>query len=219
MKNDDILLKGGGAVKNPLHYQLSEYDCGPTSMLNAMSYLFPREEIPPEIVRNIMLYSLDCFGADGSSGKSGTSHMAMMFLSNWLNGFGQAGHLSISSRYLRGSEVHFSQNSALRDALRRGGAAVVRMDLEGWHYVLLTEIHGDQVYLFDPYYRDEPFEQDWIQMVWNRPESYNRILSTARLERETIEPYAFGPIEHREAVLLFNERTRLTPERTVEYII
>ena len=96
---------------------------------------------------------------------------------------------------------------------------MVRMDLEGWHYVLLTEIHGDQVYLFDPYYRDEPFEQDWIQMVWNRPESCNRILSTARLERETIEPYAFGPIEHREAVLLFNERTRLTPERTVEYII
>lgn len=34
-------------AKNPLHYQLSEYDCGPTAMLDAISYLFPREEIPP----------------------------------------------------------------------------------------------------------------------------------------------------------------------------
>lgn len=48
-------------AKNPLHYQLSEYDCGPTAMLDAISYLFPREEIPPEIIRNIMLYCLDCY--------------------------------------------------------------------------------------------------------------------------------------------------------------
>ena len=34
-------------MKNPLRYQMTEYDCGPTSMLNAMSYLFPREAIPP----------------------------------------------------------------------------------------------------------------------------------------------------------------------------
>ena len=26
-------------MKNPLHYQLSEYDCGPTSLLNGISYL------------------------------------------------------------------------------------------------------------------------------------------------------------------------------------
>ena len=33
-------------MKNPLHYQLTEYDCGPTSLLNAISFLFEREEIP-----------------------------------------------------------------------------------------------------------------------------------------------------------------------------
>ncbi len=33
--------------------------------------------------------------------------------------------------------MNFSQNSRLRDALHRGGAAVVRVDFEGWHYVLL----------------------------------------------------------------------------------
>ena len=49
-------------MDNPLRYQMTEYDCGPTSMLNAVSYLFRRDEIPPELTRNIMLYCLDCFG-------------------------------------------------------------------------------------------------------------------------------------------------------------
>ena len=43
-------------MKIPLHYQVSEFDCGPTTVLNAMSYLFQREDLPAEIVRNIMIY-------------------------------------------------------------------------------------------------------------------------------------------------------------------
>lgn len=38
-------------MDNPLRYQMTEYDCGPTSMLNAVSYLFRRDEIPPELTR------------------------------------------------------------------------------------------------------------------------------------------------------------------------
>ena len=56
-------------MKNPLHYQFSEYDCGPTSMQNAISFLFEREEIPPEVLRNIMLYCLDCYSSEGVPGK------------------------------------------------------------------------------------------------------------------------------------------------------
>ena len=206
-------------MKNPLRYQLSEYDCGPTSMLNAMSYLFPREDIPPEIVRNVMLYCLDCYGADGGSGKSGTSRMAMMFLSNWLNGFGEAGYLAVSSRYLAGDAVHMRPSSAIRDALRRGGAAVVRLEYGGWHYVLLTGIQGDEVYLFDPYYQDEPYGDAEIRMVTDHPGEYNRVVPARYFDRESDEVYALGPIDMREAVLLFNERTKLTEENTIEYII
>ena len=89
-------------MNNPLRSQLTEYDCGPTCMLHAVSYLFPRDDIPPEIVRSIMLYCLDCFDEDGTSGKCGTSCTAMMFLSNWINGYGQTDHLPISSKYLSG---------------------------------------------------------------------------------------------------------------------
>ena len=152
-------------MNNPLRYQMTEYDCGPTSMLNAVSYLFRREEIPPEIVRSIMLYCLDCFGADGASGKCGTSCTAMMFLSNWINSFGQTGQLPISSQHLSGREVNFSQNGQLRDALRRGGVAVARVEFDGGHYVLLTGLAGEQVRLFDPYYRAQPFEDPALRMV------------------------------------------------------
>ena len=85
-------------MKNPLHYQLSDYDCGPTAMLDALSYLFEREDIPPEVIRNVMLYSLDCYSAEGVPGKSGTSRMAMMFLSNWLNEFGKVGRFRQAAR-------------------------------------------------------------------------------------------------------------------------
>ena len=206
-------------MKNPLHYQLSEYDCGPTSMLNALSYLFNREELSPELIRNIMLYCLDCYGSDGATGKSGTSCMAMMFLSNWLNGFGAAGHLPVSSLFLSGESVNFSQNGRLRDALCRGGAAVVRVDLEGWHYVLLTGIKEEEIYLFDPYYRNEPFPEGRISMIADHPKEYNRIVPVGDLEQELIKPYSLGPKATREAVLLFNEKTKLTQEKTVEYVI
>lgn len=206
-------------MKNPLHYQMTEYDCGPTSMLNGISYLFSREEIPPEIVRNIMLYCLDCYGSDGCCGKSGTSCMAMMFLSNWINGFGESGHLTISSRYLSGEAVNFRQNSGIRDALCRGGAVVARVDFDGWHYILLTGIQDETALIFDPYYRDTPFVWPDIQMVTDHPNAYNRIVPIHYFERESRTVYSFGPIDSREAVLLFNERTKLTAEATVEYMI
>lgn len=205
-------------MKVPLRYQMTEYDCGPTSLLNAMSFLFEREELLPELVRNIMLYSLDSYGADGCSGKSGTSHAAMMFLSHWLESFGKTGQLDIRSMYLTGREVNWSQHSRLRSALLRGGCAVVRLDLDSWHYVLVTGLDGENVRLFDPYQMPEPFSLDGVQIVQDQY-ACNRIVPAGMFESEDIHPYAFGPYDTREAVLLFNGKTMLTEENTVEYFI
>lgn len=206
-------------MKNPLRYQLTEYDCGPSSLLNALSFLFEREALAPEIIKNIMLFSLDAYGADGFSGKNGTTHAAMMFLSQWLNGFGKTGRLSIESRYIAKEEVNLSSGSALRDALARKGAAVVRLDLEGWHYVLLTGFRDGQVYLFDPYYRQDDIPLPDVRTVYDHEYEYNRIVPAGRMDSTEIVPYAFGPYETREAVLLFNGETMLTESNTVEYII
>ena len=107
-------------MKIPLRYQMSEYDCGPTALLNAMSFLFDRAEIPPEIIRSVMLYSLDCYGMDGRACKAGTSRMAMMYLSNWLEGFSRATEFPLSCRYIAGCRVRVGRDSDINDALVRG---------------------------------------------------------------------------------------------------
>ena len=206
-------------MKNPLHYQLSEYDCGPTTMLNAMSYLFEREEIYPELIRNIMLYCLDCYGCEGTPGKSGTSRAAMMFLSNWLNGFGEIRNFPVTSRYLSGKSVYLGSESYVTDTLRKGGVAVVRLYYDEPHYVLLTGQREGLVEMFDPYYREEPFEQRDILLVKDQPARYNRLVPESYFNRETEELYALGPYEGREAVLVFNECTKIVPEKVIEYFI
>ena len=44
-------------------------------------------------------------------------------------------------------------------------------------------------------------------------------MPAACFNREENAPYALGPIEDREAVLLFNERTKKTAQDTIEYFI
>lgn len=206
-------------MKNPLHYQLTNYDCGPTSVLNALSFLFEREELPPETVRNVMLYCLDCYGPDGIQGKSGTSCAAMMFLTNWFNSLSEIKHLPISCKYLSGKSVYLGGDGLLSDALHRGGAAVVRLFYDEWHYVLFTGEKAGNVYVFDPYFRDEPFEQEDITVTLKSPFTYNRIVPHSYFNRESLELYSLGPQDIREAVLFFNENTKLTPEATIEYFI
>ena len=206
-------------MKNPLRYQMSEYDCGPTTMLNAISYLFPREIISLEVIRNIMLYSLDSYGSEGVMGKRGTSSAAMMFLCNWLNGYGKIGDLHVSGRYLSGKSVYLGEGGYINDTLHRGGVVVLRLLFDGGHYVLLTGEQNGKIYMFDPYYREGAFEQEDIIVTENEPFSYNRIVPEGYFNREEDGIYSLGPYEDREAVLLFNEDTRMTPDGTIEYFI
>lgn len=206
-------------MKTPLRYQVSEYDCGPTALLNAVSVIFEREQIPPELIRNVMLYSLDSYGVDGTFGKSGTSHTAMMFLSHWLDNFGSVGRLPVQTRYLRGGAVRLGAAGELSDALRRGGAAVVRVWFDEDHYVTLTGEREGGVRLFDPYYHEGGFDEKAVRIVTDRPFDHNRVVPPWVLDRETPEIYALGPVEQREAVLIFNTETMLTAENTIEYFI
>ncbi len=206
-------------MKNPLNYQASEFDCGPTTMLNAISYLFRREEIPPDVVKHIVLYSLDAYNCKGEFGKNGTSGMAMMFLCNWLNQFGKAKQFPINGEFLSGPEVFVGQNSRIVTGLQQGGAVVVRLRYGCWHYVLLTDADDDNIYLFDPYYRKKPFRQQGVDMITGAPAKMNRRVSYEMINSEGRSAYALGPKDTREAVIFFNEKTRRTPARTIEYFI
>jgi len=208
-------------MKNPLQYQRTEYDCGPTTLLNALSFLFEREEIPPELVQYVMVYCLDSYSSDGERGKSGTSYMAMMFLSSWINHFASVKKLPIQISYLSGSEVDTGPNSQIVGALQQGGVVVARVMYDVWHYVLLTGYEGNTVTLWDPYYRTEPFktEEGCIEIISGCPQEKNRRLTIEMLSCTDPAPFALGPVDEREAVIIFNKNTQKTPERTIEYFI
>ena len=213
-------------MKNLLNYQSSEYDCGPVALTNAIRYLFDREVIYPDIIKYIMLYCLDSYNEHGEVGKRGTSASAMMFLSNWLNQFGKMKNFPISCEFLSGEDVYLSQNCKIIGALQQGGAVVLRLFLDVGHYVLLTGIEGDSIYLFDPYYEElddpelnEGYLSEGITFVTDQPKRANRLISIDRLNRLTEGFYEMGPYEIREALIVFNQETRLTPEATIDYFI
>lgn len=206
-------------MKIPLSYQASEFDCGPTTLTNAISYLFHREEIPPDVIKHIVLYSLDAYNEKGEFGKSGTSGMAMMFLCNWLNQFGKVKRFPIHGEFLTGPDVFVGQNSRLVAGLQQGGAAVVRLYYGCWHYVLFTGVSQNHICIFDPYFRKNAFRIPGIEMISDAPAKMNRKVSFEILNKEEKGAYALGPKDIREAVLLFNEKTRQTPGRTIEYFI
>ncbi|MCM1123809.1 MAG: peptidase C39 [Eubacterium sp.] len=213
-------------MKNLLNYQSSEYDCGPVSLTNAIRYLFDREVLYPDIIKYIMLYCLDSYDEEGEVGKRGTSASAMMFLSNWLNQFGQMKNFPISCEFLSGENVYLSQNSKIVEALQQGAAVVLRLFLDVGHYVLLTGIEGDNIYLFDPYYEelddpdlDQEYFDEGIIFITDQPKRANRLISMDRLNRLTQGYYEMGPYNIREAVIVFNKETRLSPETTIDYFI
>ncbi|MDR2605880.1 MAG: peptidase C39, partial [Oscillospiraceae bacterium] len=190
-----------------------------TSILNAINFLFDREEIPPDILRYVMMYTLDSYSDKGEAFKNGTSQMAMMFLSNWLNQFARAKKLPILCQYLSGQRVSVSSNSEIVSALQQGGVAVVRLFYDVWHYVTLTGISGSGAEIFDPYYRKRPFKQPGIELITDKPFSANRTVSFEVLNNTGRSLYALGGLDGREAILLFNTDTRKTPERTIEYFL
>jgi len=209
-------------MKNLLSYQSSEYDCGPVSLTNAVRFLFEREDIYPDIIKHIMLYCLDSYDESGEVGKHGTSASAMMYLANWLNRFGQIKNFPISCEFLSGEKVHIGQTDKIISALQQGGAVVLRLFLEVPHYVLLTGIENDSLYLFDPYYEEEDdpelskeYSEQGIAFINGQPKRANRLISIERLNRTSKGFYEMGPLDLREAVIVFNEKTRLLPKNTL----
>ena len=206
-------------MKNPLSYQSTEFDCGPTTLINAVSFLFNREEIPPDVIKAITLYCLDGYNKKGEAGKSGTTAMAVMFLSNWFNQFGKTNKFPVYTEILSPNEVYISRDSRIAVCLQQGGAAVSRVMLGGWHYVLLSGIDGEYVYIFDPYYRKNPFREEGIEIIKNAPTKWNRRVKYDILNSEGRGNYAFGSRDVRETMLIYNTATRRTPERSIEYFI
>ena len=57
----------------PLNYQISEFDCCPVSLLNALNLQFDRKLIQPCIIKAIYTYTLDCCDSRSRPGQKVTA--------------------------------------------------------------------------------------------------------------------------------------------------
>lgn len=201
-------------MKNLLNYQTSEYDCGPVTLLNGVRYLFDREDIYPDIIKFIMLYSMDTYNEEGELCKHGTSAAAMNYITSWLNHFSQVKSFPLHCEFYSGKKVTLTPGSPILQVLENGGVVLLRVFLEVAHYVLLTGIENDRILLFDPYYEeeddpelDEDYFTDEIIFINDRPKSANRSVTIERLNRITNGYYEMGEFCCREALVMFNTDT------------
>lgn len=188
-------------MKTPLRYQITEFDCGSVSLLNCITFLYERKEIPAELVKSISTYTLDCYDEYGNLGQKGTSREAVQFITRWLCEYSKTKDFGLECKYLSGEEVTID---AISNCLKKNGCVNFRTYQTCEHYVTITGIDDEYVYIFDPYYSDEEHYKSnkFIKCVLNEPFKYNRIVKLERFISETKHEFALGPIEKREALLL-----------------
>lgn len=197
----------------PLQYQLTEYDCGPTSVINALRFLFDRKLLRPDMIKCIYQLCLEGFNCHGEMGKTGTSRCAMTYLAQWFNQYAAQRHFPIHTETLLGKDTYLAPGSAITCALQAGACALVRCHFGCEHYILLTGLgEGEAVYAFDPYYLDKPLRRRDIVRLSDQPDRANTQLTWARLNREDRDYYAMGKQDMRECVLFYNtEATMIQP--------
>ena len=192
-------------MKNALIYQTTNYDCGPTSITNAMRFLFAREEIPPVIVKHIWTMGIDAYADGGEPGKAGTSKASMRYMAAWFECFADKCGFPLKAAFLDSDYAAVKKGSLVWKCLERGGCAVVRV----WHgqvghYVLLTELVDDEVLgLFDPYDGASDPGDPGRRFVPDEPRRKNREVRADILNRTDAVDYAMGEPERREVLLMW----------------
>lgn len=190
-------------MRSPLRYQATEYDCGPTSITNAIIYMFDRKEIPPDLIRHIGQGTLDSFDESGHAGRYGTSGAAIRYFGSWLNELRHAGLLPIESRFAEKEEVCFGKEGSLENDISRGSALVLHVFLNGsGHYILLTGREGNSFRVFDPYFTIRPPENSSVVKVTDRPFSHNLLVPDEILSGTSLQDYSMGDISTREALII-----------------
>ena len=192
-------------MKNNLIDQSSEFDCGPTCMVNAMRYLFEREEIQPGVLKHIWLMGIDTYCDQGRVGGHGTSRASMRYMTEWLEEYGRGCRFPVTAQFLEGEKAVVEPESEAWKCLESGGCAVMRCYTgKISHYVLLTRILPNQeIGLYDPYAEEPDFKGEGRRVVKDCPKEMNRAVRYDLLNLEDRDcDYAMGEYEVRELILI-----------------
>lgn len=196
-------------MKVPFRQQASEYDCVPTSLINALCYLFSRNELPPFIVHRVYRDLLDIESARGSSSR------AIQDLGYLLNSYREKRYekFAVECKYIWGGQVHLRKNSRIIRCLEANGAALlcVHSSRGNWHYILAFRFEEGWLHCHDPSPRSKRFiNNDAVQFT--EPTGHqdpNLRIRSDWLENDFDQTqhadkrkYVFGSIDNRECLLL-----------------
>lgn len=191
-------------MKRPLGYQITEFDCGTTSFINAISYLYEREEIPAKLIKEVYSYTLDCYYGKNKKESCGTSRKAVKKLTKHINKYAKENKFNINCIVLDKENVNFDN---IFKCLDKNGVVVARCWQGCEHYVIITKIDKKYAYIFDPYYVDDKNwnNDDDIKIITNKTYSYNRKVTLKRLFSQNNQDFSLGKISNRECILIKNE--------------
>ncbi len=142
-------------MKIPFRYQVSEFDCAPTSIYNVISYLCTTFEVPAKVIKDIMELSMDV-SYQNKEGEGGTSTKQMK---------------KICSYVTKNLPILLEKEKSFSKILHEGGCVLYRTTLDGYdHYVLITDYDEWYYYLWDPYYLEQ---KEGVEVILNHP-TWNR---------------------------------------------
>ncbi len=140
-------------MKVPFREQISDYDCVPTTFINALIYLFKREEIPPIVIHKTYLYCLDYDSSSHRHGH-GTTGCAVKHLGEWLENYKDKNYqtFALETEFITGSDVHLGPGNKIARCLNENGVALINIHStkKNWHYILGIKSENSWLHCFDP---------------------------------------------------------------------
>lgn len=130
--------------------QIFQYDWGTTSFVNALAYLYNREDAPVELLKAIHKFTLDVDGSDGIEVKGGTSRKHAELLAKYFVEYANnSKQFDIKCKILYGDDTTLEK---MKNSLNDKGIIIARCWQDTERYALITKIDDNFVYLFDSYY-------------------------------------------------------------------
>lgn len=188
-------------MKNPLRFQNTEYDCATTTLINALSYLYEREEAPVELLKAIYSYTLDESNQEGIIGMGGTSKKNIEKLIEYFQKYAIENHFDLSCEILKGEKVSLK---VIKEAIKNNKIIVALCWQEEKHYVLITNIDKKYVYLFDPYYFEKNYYDNDpnISIVLHQDFTHNRLVKKERLFDESGKDFSLPKRKDRFIIIM-----------------
>ena len=189
-------------MKIPLRYQNTEYDCGTTSFVNALAYLYDREDVPVELIKAIYRYTLDVESEDDVVGKGGTSRKHAELLARYFVKYANENDdFKINCKVLSKEEVNLDE---MKKTVDNNGVIIARCFQDVEHYVLITKIDENFAYIFDPYYLKEDYyyDDEDVAIVLHETFTHNRVVKLERLFDESNKDFSLLKKSDREVILI-----------------